>query len=696
MLTVLQAINPEAVAAAVSTFTTGGTVSQFFAEISQDITQTASGVFTRIGGVALSLEIGLLDTEVATGVKALYTAWKTGQAPVTGNGTGALERAMADDNFVPQAPAQPQSQNGTQSNFNTNESHGGNTLLDPVASYAYIYKDGSNGTEFSSVTLPDIIGSNTNYEIYTMQNGKWTPYSSAQALGEVTFASPVSTFLVTGADVSGLPSGTDFVSAVSFSTSGTFNGSITTLTQSAVQALNLPSPSGLLSALTLGQQTELIYLGYFNRAADAGGFNFWEGQDATAQSGGQSASLAMTNIANSFTPQAETIALYPFLSNPNANYSDPTVQAGLATLVGNVYENLFDRAADSGGLAYWTGQIESGAVGLGAAVLDIANGAQGADAVLLQNKITVALDLTTLAAAANLPASAAFLTESHAILIGVTSDVATITPAENTINALVAGTASVITGTVNNETLAGGSHGYDILFPAGGADTINLSSASHAIETIYFGTTVSASGTAVVPITNASGVTQQGFWGNASAASGLSANTSSDMSVVHNFTAGAAGDVVGFNVTAWGSGGTVNVSGMELGLVQGDAATSVVVGGAALGSVAAAGATLAANANVVVDSVAIYANAAALASALSNSSGHLTFSGLGLWVGDDAHLLVAYSTGSSVNIADVKFDNTTSAAQADTANLTVTASDMAQLVGVSLAALTAHNLALVA
>ena len=155
-----------------------------------------------------------------------------------------------------------------------------------------------------------------------------------------------------------------------------------------------------LTSLSLDQQTELIYIGYYNRAADAGGFNFWEGQDATAQAGGQSAAVALTNIANSFAPQAETEAIYPFLSNPNPNFSNPTVQAGLATFVGNVYENLFDHAADSGGLSYWTGQIETGAVGLGAAVLAIA-GPPGSDATILQNKITVALEFTNLTSAAN-------------------------------------------------------------------------------------------------------------------------------------------------------------------------------------------------------------------------------------------------------------------------------------------------------
>jgi hypothetical protein len=176
---------------------------------------------------------------------------------------------------------------------------------------------------------------------------------------------------------------------------------------------------GVLSAFSLAQQTELIYIGYFDRSADGSGFGFWEGQDANAQAGGQSAALALTNIANSFTPQAETIALYPFLANPNPNFSDPTVQAGLSTFIENVYSNLFGHAADSGGLAYWVGQIETGAVGLGAAVLAIANGAQGSDATSLQNKTTVALDFTNLTKAANLPINTAFFAEAKSVLVGV-------------------------------------------------------------------------------------------------------------------------------------------------------------------------------------------------------------------------------------------------------------------------------------
>ena len=143
----------------------------------------------------------------------------------------------------------------------------------------------------------------------------------------------------------------------------------------------------LLNALSISQQLELIYIAYFNRAGDGGGVTFWSGQNGQAQNAGQSAALALTNIANSFTPQPETIALYPFLGTPNINLNSPEGQAGLTTFINTLYGNLFGHAPDAAGQSYWVGQLTSGAVGLGAAALAIANGATGADAfeVLNQN-----------------------------------------------------------------------------------------------------------------------------------------------------------------------------------------------------------------------------------------------------------------------------------------------------------------------
>jgi hypothetical protein len=185
--------------------------------------------------------------------------------------------------------------------------------------------------------------------------------------------------------------------------------------------------SGLIGSLTADQQIELIYVGYFNGAADGGGFAFWEQQYATAtSSGGESPAIALSNIANSFIHQMETLELYPILST-NLTYpvTDPFAQGELSSLINSIYINVFGHAADPGGATYWAGQLESGAVPLGKAILAIANGALGGDAIILQNKITAADFFTLQTSAAGLgltaPLTSAFFGESHAVLQGIDS-----------------------------------------------------------------------------------------------------------------------------------------------------------------------------------------------------------------------------------------------------------------------------------
>jgi hypothetical protein len=187
-------------------------------------------------------------------------------------------------------------------------------------------------------------------------------------------------------------------------------------------AISLPA-AGLLGSLNVSQQLELVYVAYFNRAADGGGFDFWGGQNLQARNAGQETAVALTNIANSFTPQPETIALYPFLGTPNLDLTSPAGQAGLTTFINSLYGNLFGHAPDTAGLNYWVGQLTSGTVGPGAAALAIANGATGTDAIELQNKITVALDFTTRTNMAGLgqtaPLQATFLAAARNVLSGV-------------------------------------------------------------------------------------------------------------------------------------------------------------------------------------------------------------------------------------------------------------------------------------
>jgi S-layer protein len=154
--------------------------------------------------------------------------------------------------------------------------------------------------------------------------------------------------------------------------------------------------AGILDGLTSAQQIEAIYVAYFGRAADGGGYIYWENAAHT---------MSPIAIANSFAVQTESEANYGLLANPIPTHTldplNPVQIAAVDAFLNEVYQNLFNRAADSGGLSYWQGQILSGAVTIGAAVYAIANGALGPDATAVLDKIAAATSFTALTYAAN-------------------------------------------------------------------------------------------------------------------------------------------------------------------------------------------------------------------------------------------------------------------------------------------------------
>ncbi len=185
--------------------------------------------------------------------------------------------------------------------------------------------------------------------------------------------------------------------------------------------------AGLLSGLTNAQQIEAIYVAYFGRAADGTGYLYW---------GNAAQTMSPVAIANSFAVQPEATSMYAFLASPPHPLipTDPVQIAAVDTFINQVYQNLFNRAADGPGLLYWQNQILTGAVSVGAAVYTIGNGATGTDATTLTNKITAATDFTQVTFADNLgastPLSSSFLLAAHNAVAPVTSVPATVTASE--------------------------------------------------------------------------------------------------------------------------------------------------------------------------------------------------------------------------------------------------------------------------
>jgi len=148
-----------------------------------------------------------------------------------------------------------------------------------------------------------------------------------------------------------------------------------------------------LLALSAEQQIAATYVACFGRAADAAGLAFWVDQFAIGLPV-QGPAVLFANIASAFGVSSEGRNLYPFLANP---FGASDGQIG--SFIDSIYDNLFNRASDGAGLAYWTGQIRQAlAAGqfVGSVLVDIIGGAQnsaaGQDITTLMGKVAVSLE----------------------------------------------------------------------------------------------------------------------------------------------------------------------------------------------------------------------------------------------------------------------------------------------------------------
>lgn len=208
-----------------------------------------------------------------------------------------------------------------------------------------------------------------------------------------------------------------------------------------------------------GELIAQIYAGYFNRAPDPAGLAYWIGR--------ANAGMTLTSIAQSFAVQPEAVALYSFLGAP--------AMAAREMFISSVYSNLFNRAPDAAGAAYWAAQLLNPAVPVSRFISDVLNGAQGNDLLIATNKGSVGAFFITQLNASNMPFSMAL---ARGVLANVNASPGSVVSAVQMINDAVfpppppAPTALTLTGTAGADTLTGGSFG-DTLSGLAGADTLS-------------------------------------------------------------------------------------------------------------------------------------------------------------------------------------------------------------------------------
>jgi S-layer protein len=155
-----------------------------------------------------------------------------------------------------------------------------------------------------------------------------------------------------------------------------------------------------------------IYIGYFGRAADPSGLNYWLNPANTS-------GMTLSNIATSFSVQDEAKAMYAYLAFPSMGLSPKD-------FLQSVYQNLFNRGLDAAGETYWTGKLAASGATVGSVILDIISGAQSADRAVLNNKVTVADYYTTKVASSGATWGGADqandIADARAVVAGVGTD----------------------------------------------------------------------------------------------------------------------------------------------------------------------------------------------------------------------------------------------------------------------------------
>lgn len=187
-----------------------------------------------------------------------------------------------------------------------------------------------------------------------------------------------------------------------------------------------------------------IYIAAFNRVPDTSGLDFWV--DSYVNRG-----VSLNQISQYFTNSTEYMTTYPtFLTNDQ--------------YIAKIYLNVFGRAADAAGQAFWVGKLTSGQLTNGTvmqAMLDAAHANGSTDGVRLTNEGTFGVYCAT-----NNIAPTAAATQ----LLTITSDPATVTAAEA---AVIAQSGQTYTLTNGTDVHTASDFESGLVYNPAGTDRIN-------------------------------------------------------------------------------------------------------------------------------------------------------------------------------------------------------------------------------
>lgn len=141
------------------------------------------------------------------------------------------------------------------------------------------------------------------------------------------------------------------------------------------------------AVINYGPMIQQLYIGYFGRPADPAGLAYYEKryaeinapQSIFALNDEYSRNAAIRGQVDTFATSKESQELY---------------QGNDAVFIDRVYLQVFGRAPDADGKAFWLGTIQRGDLTRAGAVLSIIAGARGTDRTLMEKKMQLASTFT--------------------------------------------------------------------------------------------------------------------------------------------------------------------------------------------------------------------------------------------------------------------------------------------------------------
>ncbi|WP_313409429.1 DUF4214 domain-containing protein [Stutzerimonas kunmingensis] len=121
------------------------------------------------------------------------------------------------------------------------------------------------------------------------------------------------------------------------------------------------------------QQVQELYIAYLGRPADKAGLDYW-----MAELNAEPAVLTLEDLRANFV-------------NEQPEYANTYGGLSTAQIVAKIYENLFGREGEAEGLAYWTGEVQSGNVPVDMLLVAFLNGASEADRAVVDQKVEDAM-----------------------------------------------------------------------------------------------------------------------------------------------------------------------------------------------------------------------------------------------------------------------------------------------------------------